>query len=45
MPSMKHLHYYILEVQTFIGGGVIQISKFQITFEIIWYATHNYLID
>jgi hypothetical protein len=44
MPSMKHLYHYILEVQTFIWGGV-QTSKFQITFEIVWYASHNYLIE
>jgi hypothetical protein len=42
---MKHLYHYILEVQTFIGGGVVQTSKFQITFEIVWYAFHNYLIE
>ncbi len=42
---MKHLYHYILEVQTFIGGGVVQTSKFQITFVIIWYAFHNYLIE
>jgi hypothetical protein len=45
MPSMKHFYHYILEVQIFIGGGVVQISKFQITFEIVWYASHNYLIE
>jgi hypothetical protein len=45
MSSMKHLYHYILEVQTFIGGGVVQTSKFQITFEIVWYASHNYLIE
>ncbi len=45
MPSMKHLYHYILEMQIFIGGGVVQTSKFQITFEIVWYASHNYLIE
>jgi hypothetical protein len=45
MPSMKHFYHYILEVQTFIGGGVVQTSKFQTIFEIIWYAAHNNLID
>jgi hypothetical protein len=38
MPNMKHLYHYILEVQTFIGAGVVQTSKFHITFEIVWYA-------
>ncbi len=42
---MKHLYHYILEMQIFIGGGVVQTSKFQITFEIVWYASHNYLIE
>ncbi len=45
MPSMKHLYHYILEVQTFVEGGVVQTSKFQTTFEIVWYTAHNYLID
>jgi hypothetical protein len=45
MPSMTHLYHYILKVQAFIGGGVVQTSKFQITFEIVWYASHNYLIE
>jgi hypothetical protein len=43
MPSKKHL--YILEVQTFVGDGVVQTSKFEITFEIVWYASHNYLVE
>jgi hypothetical protein len=42
---MKHLYHYILEVQTFIRGEVVQTSKFQIIFEIVWYASHNYLIE
>ncbi len=42
---MTHLYHYILKVQAFIGGGVVQTSKFQITFEIVWYASHNYLIE
>jgi hypothetical protein len=42
---MKHLYHYILEVQIFIKGGVVQTSKFQITFEIVWYASKNYLIE
>ncbi len=43
MPSRNHLYDYIWEVQTFIGGGVVQTSKFHITFEIVWYVSHNYL--
>jgi hypothetical protein len=42
---MNHLYHYILEVQTFIRGGIAQTSKFHTTFEIVWYAAHNYLID
>jgi hypothetical protein len=45
MPSMKHLYHYILEVQTFIGGEVVQTSMFQITFGMLWYASDNYLIE
>ncbi len=42
---MKQFYHYILEVQTFIGGGIVQTSKFHITFGILWYASHNYLIE
>jgi len=42
---MKDLYHYILEVQSFIRGEVVQTSKFQNIFEIVWYASHNYLIE
>jgi hypothetical protein len=28
-----------------IGSGIVQTSKFQIVFEIIWATPHNYVLE